>query len=271
LYDYPQIAFGSTDGKDYGIWLWADFFAYVPSFAIYDVTPAIAFLPILGLGSYGQGKTRFLNDLTNQIYSGSATGSSDGRFWYYGMSGPAFSATTDALNVLFKSPGTINNNYAGPFEIGQANAQYELLNPKIFHFDSVPTFGIFTQAVQGVIFDEQRQALYVLSSISAPMQSQSMRLYFSISRNNGQTWSDPIDIASSTKANRGFASMALDSVSGNLFIGWYDGRNDLKNLRDLQYFGAMVSSAQLDAWVKDIPVSNPTYSIPNQGYDAPLP
>ena len=59
-----------------------------------------------------------------------------------------------------------------------------------------------------------------------PDYSQNMRIYFVISRDNGQTWSDPIDIATTDFANRGFQSMALDPVTGNLVFGWYDGRND---------------------------------------------
>ena len=76
--------------------------------------------------------------------------------------------------------------------------------------------------------------------------SQNARLYFIISRDNGQTWSDPIDIATTDFANRGFQSMALDPVTGNLVFGWYDGRND-PTFQSIQYFGAILPAAQLDA------------------------
>ena len=88
-----------------------------------------------------------------------------------------------------------------------------------------------------------------------------MRLYFIISRDNGQTWSDPIDIATTDFANRGFQSMALDPVTGNLVFGWYDGRND-PTFQSIQYFGAILPAAQLDALVNNIPLSNPLYTLP---------
>ena len=98
----------------------------------------------------------------------------------------------------------------------------------------------------------QRQALYQLSIGNFPDFSQNMRLYFAISRDNGQTWSDPIDIATTDFANRGFQSMALDPVTGNLVFGWYDGRND-PTLQSMQYFGAILPAAQLDALVNKYP------------------
>ena len=46
---------------------------------------------------------------------------------------------------------------------------------------------------------------------------------------------DPIDISTTDFANRGFQSMALDSVTGNLVFGWYDGSND-PTFQSVQYF-----------------------------------
>ena len=42
--------------------------------------------------------------------------------------------------------------------------------------------------------------------------------------------------------------MALDPVTGNLVFGWYDGRND-PTFKSMQYFGAIMPAAQLDALV----------------------
>ena len=89
-----------------------------------------------------------------------------------------------------------------------------------------------------------------------------MRLYFIISRDNGQTWSDPIDISTTDFANRGFQSMAFDPVTGNLVFGWYDGRND-PTFQSIQYFAAIMPAAQLDALVNKIPLSNPLYMPAN--------
>ena len=55
--------------------------------------------------------------------------------------------------------------------------------------------------------------------------------------------------------------MALDSVTGNLVFGWYDGRND-PTFKSVQYFGAVITAKTLDKLVEKIPLSNPLYSIP---------
>ena len=95
----------------------------------------------------------------------------------------------------------------------------------------------------------------------SPDSSQNMRIYFIISRDNSQTWSNPIEIASTNFANRGFQSMALDTVTGNLVFGWYDGRND-PTFQSVQYFGAIMPASCLDSLVNGIPLSDPLYTIP---------
>ena len=92
-----------------------------------------------------------------------------------------------------------------------------------YHFPGV--VGYFN-SVQTVIYDEKRQALYSLRCQQAPDWAQNMRIYLMISRDNGQNWSNPFYISNSNFANRGFPSMALDTKTGDLVFGWYDGRND---------------------------------------------
>ena len=86
-------------------------------------------------------------------------------------------------------------------------------------------------------------------------------IYFMISRNNGQSWSKPINIANTEFANRGFQSMALDSIRGDLIFGWYDGRND-KTFQSIEYYGGYLPSDFLDHLTKQIPLSNPLYTLP---------
>ena len=96
-----------------------------------------------------------------------------------------------------------------------------------------------------------------------------MRLYFIISRDNGQTWSSPIDISTTDFGNRGFQSMALNQwidpvsgelISGGLVFGWYDGRND-PTFQSVEYYAATISAKKLDKLVNAIPCSDPIYSI----------
>lgn len=124
---------------------------------------------------------------------------------------------------------------------------------------SQPIRGYFN-SVQTIIYDNKRQALYALVGAQSPDYSQNMKIYFIISRDNGETWSYPIDINSSNFANRGFQTMALDEKNGNLAFGWYDGRND-PTFMSMEYFGAMLSAKELDKLVCGIPLSNPLFSI----------
>ncbi len=127
---------------------------------------------------------------------------------------------------------------------------------------SQPSQGYISTSVQSIIFDDQRQALYAMYAGQSPDFSQNMRIYFIISRNNGQTWSNPIEIATTKFANRGFQSMTLDTVTRALIFGWYDGRND-PTFKSVQYFGAKISAKKLDCLVNSIPLSNPLYVIPS--------
>ena len=159
--------------------------------------------------------------------------------------------------LLFKSPGPIDQNYVGPFEVAIFNQiGFSLFIPT---YDSQPVFGMF-QTVQNNLYDDKRQALYVLVNAHFPDNSQNVRLYLLISRDNGQTWANPIDVSNTDHNNRGFPSMALDPVTYNLLIGWYDGRNYDDN--SLNYYGTVIVAETLDRIVEKIPLSNPLYSIP---------
>ena len=76
------------------------------------------------------------------------------------------------------------------------------------------------------------------------------------------TWSNPIRINTSHSGNRGYYSMALDTVTGDLVFGFYDGRND-STFQTLEYFGAVLSAKKLDKLVNKIPLSNPTFVVPS--------
>jgi hypothetical protein len=88
-----------------------------------------------------------------------------------------------------------------------------------------------------------------------------MKLVFTISRDNGMTWSAPININTTNFANRGYPSMVLDEVKGHLVFGWYDGRRD-KSFESVEYFGAVINAKTLDKLVQEIPLSNPLFIVP---------
>jgi hypothetical protein len=258
-YDYPQYCFGGDGQGNYGIWWTADYYyTSIPglTFAT-DIAPAQGFIPITGLGQYGAGSTLILFSLANTQYNETITASLDGRVWVESLTDTAGSFIAPVV-LRYKSPGPQDSNYAGPWEIGMAN---EFFGGSLANLISYPQRGNFPTSVQSNIYDDKRQALYALVTTQFPDYSQNMRIYFQISRDNGQTWSEPIDISTTDFANRSFTSMALDTVTGNLIFGWYDGRND-PTYKTLQYFGAVLPANKLDKLVDAIPVSNPVYTLP---------
>lgn len=264
-YDFPQYCFGGDGDGNYGLIFTTDFF---PEGV--DGSPVVGFIPILSLGSFGSPSIPiFLNHFKNNILISSLTASQDGRIWWLGapqglapgtLPNPGTMIST--IRMLFKSPGSLAQNYAGPWD-------YAYLNLLNFFFAAPnertePIFGYIYQSPQSNIYDDKRQALYNIISAQNPDFSQNMHFYFSISRDNGQTWSNSINISNTNKGNRGFQSMALDTVKGDLYFGWYDGRNDPNN-QSIEYFGAVIPTMELKKLVKKIPLSNPVYNLPPAG------
>ena len=258
-YDFPQFCFGYDNQNNYGLWFEADDIDNATG----DLTQLVGFVPIIGPGQVGTPTPPvLLSSLVNTNGLSNVTAALDGRFWISGApnldDGPTEASSYISPGVVtFKSPGAIDQNYAGPWQTiiyNQANQQYGAGNT-----ESQPVAG-YINSVQTIIYDDARQALYNIIAAQFPDYSQNMRLYFIISRDNGQTWSSPIDIATTDFANRGFQSMALDPSTGNLLFGWYDGRNDA-TFQSVQYFGAVITAQELDALVAAIPLSNPVYTL----------
>lgn len=266
LYDYPQYCFGGNGKGKYGLHYTTDY----ANLTTGDLAPLIGFIPIKGLGSFKTPSTPILlSAFLNNNQTPSITASSDGRVWYLGTpSGlgpgelPNPGTAISTIRTIFKSPGPLDKNYAGPWDFTYLN----LLNEFFFAptEKSQPFFGFLHNSIQSNLYDDARQALYGIVSAQNPDFSQNMRLYFRISRDNGQTWSNAMDISNSQKGNRGFQSMALDPVTGDLYFGWYDGRGD-PSFKSLEYFGAVIPAKQLDKLVNDIPLSNPLYQLPSAG------
>lgn len=255
-YDYPQYCFGGDGLGNYGLNFTANFADFINGTGFY---PVAGFIPITGLGSFGTPTFSPLTTFANNTIAAGITASADGRVWIQGSMIAEVMSYIQEAGVIFKSPGAIDQNYAGPWQYIMWNGRS--LDWVISLQDSQPVVGYISNSIQSVVYDDTRQALYVLFSAQFPDYSQNARLYFIISRDNGQTWSNPIDISTTDFANRGFQSMALDPVTGNLVFGWYDGRND-KTFKSVQYFGAIITKCQLDKLVEKIPLSNPLYTLP---------
>jgi hypothetical protein len=268
--DYPQYCFGGDGLGNYGLWFQTTSYG--------DGWPTVGFLPIFGPKSWGSLTSTppiqytMLTGLTNSIGEMDLTASSDGRVWFQGIVAPSVENTYNGVPppfnyiqpglTLYKSPGPIDENYAGAWDyINWNSVQFNTTSPTPEAVISQSDLGYFN-GPQSIIYDEKRQAIYTLQAVRVPDYSQNMQIFFAISRDNMQTWSQPIDISTTDFANRGFPSMALDIVTGDLIFGWYDGRND-STYKSIEYFGAIISAEELNELVNNIPLSNPIYTIPS--------
>jgi len=189
----------------------------------------------------------------------SVAAAQDGRVWWIEQLSLAVNYKSPVNDVY---PDVVNSNWSGPFRV------FDVI-PNVYAGGSLsdqiasPVFGFFNDD-RILIYDDQRQALYA-SVLLAPViiGSQDMAIVFIISRDNGQTWSDPIYVSNTSFANRGFQSMALDPITGNLLFSWYDGRATTPTsptaYQTLQRYGAVIPAAQLDALVNAIPLYDPIY------------
>lgn len=264
--DYPQYCFGGDGFGNYGLWFQTNIYLNDG-----DAYPNVGFIQIPGpLTPSDFPLTSNFTDLfglNNSITEGDLAASSDGRVWFQGFPN-AFGASSyiQPQSISFKSPGAIDENWSGSWNYLNSNdisgtygTSSAIPSPIAI---SYPLIGFFANATLGIVYDEQRQALYAIAVEPNPNYSQSYNIPLIISRDNGMTWSDPIRINTSHSGNRGYQSMALDTVTGDLVFGFYDGRND-PTLQTLEYFGAVLSAKKLDKLVKKIPLSNPTFVVPS--------
>ena len=258
-YDFPQYCFGGSGSKGYGLWFCVRVFGDTLA-PVTGVSSSVGFIPIFEFARYGIGNTIIAaaNGAPTDIAA-----SCDGRVWYQNDALDFFDLY-GLQTLVYKSPGPIDQNYSDQWELdvgGSSTFGQNFLGvPKSLP----PVFdGAFTLA-RTIIYDDKRKALYSLIQQQFPQISgtQTVVLWLSISRNNGQTWSDPVNVNNSNIGNRFFASMALDVVAGNLLFGFYDGRNDPTNLHNLDYFAAILPACELNRLVENIVLSDPKYVLP---------
>lgn len=273
VYDFGQFCFGKDAVGNYGLYFSATHYNIAVGG---DGWPTIGFIPITGLGLFNteSADASFTNlkGFLSSMIEMDITASKDGRIWFQGYVGTNKATTFQSYTyiqpevIAFKSPSlSLDLNWAGSWDYIISNnicQQFHVTN-----IISQPRHGYFN-CPQSIVYDDKRQALYAMFSAQSPDYSQNMRLYFIISRDNGQTWSDPMDISSTEFANRGFQSMMLDQKTGNLVFGWYDGRND-PTFKSVEYFGAILKAKKLDKLVKKIPLSNPLFTLPSAAHFPP--
>ena len=130
--DFPQYCFGGDGLGNYGLWFQATFYYFneLTDIGTGDGWPTVGFIPIFGPGSYATPTSTptfsyaRLQGLINSIGEMNLTASSDGRVWFQGIVAPSFENSgfecpfsyIQPLLMLFKSPGSIDQNYTGPWD-----------------------------------------------------------------------------------------------------------------------------------------------------------
>ena len=73
--------------------------------------------------------------------------------------------------MTYKSPGPLDQNYAGPWDVCISNYLSDsLVYPT---YDSQPAFGFFLDP-HSIIYDEKRKALHALAQTNTPYFTQNM-------------------------------------------------------------------------------------------------
>jgi hypothetical protein len=70
--------------------------------------------------------------------------------------------------------------------------------------------------------------VYLVYTLEQQNNSDNLDIYVQHSDDNGATWSSPVRVNDDKGVNSQFQSkIALDQTTGNVFVAWYDARNDL--------------------------------------------
>lgn len=104
--------------------------------------------------------------------------------------------------------------------------------------------------------DPNAGRIYVTYASPDPSNPSSFNVYLDYSTNNGASWSSPIIVSGDVSSVKLFAGIAIDPTTGNVFVDWYDTRNDQGNNgpgdtdgipnNDVEYFGAISTDGGLD-------------------------
>lgn len=111
-----------------------------------------------------------------------------------------------------------------------------------------------------------RGRLYCAYADEIVNEDDNFEIFIRYSDNNGQTWSPRIRVNDDTGVNsQFFQSIAVDPVTGAVFMGWYDARNDLgggtgtdsDNIAntDVEYFGSVSTDGGL-TWDTNVRLSD---------------
>jgi len=187
---------------------------------------------------------------------GSNACAKDGRMFYMGQ------YTFNAKSVPNKTfPDIVSSNWSGIFAQNNTINSYGSVNA-LYNSIAVTGYRPPPALSNCLIYDDYLGALYALYNTRVTYSTQNVNIILIISRDNGQTWCDPIYIRTETIGNAYMQQLCLDPVTGSLCISWFDGRVDPTNFKLLQWYCSIITRAQLIEYIGDIPYFNPKYINP---------
>lgn len=174
-----------------------------------------------------------------------------------GGQGPAsvlFTADTNGLvgGVNFGAITTITMSNAGGFDFIPATPDRSTYADPYLAYD--------------LSNGPHRGRLYCAYADEIVNEDDNFEIFIRYSDNNGQTWSPRIRVNDDAGVNsQFFQSIAVDPVTGAVFLGWYDARNDLGDGNgadtdnapntDVEYFGTISTDGGL-TWDTNVRISD---------------
>jgi hypothetical protein len=251
--DFPVIGFGS-DGKE-GKALWYAWTNLQEPFAGPQFTDIWAgFLPVFGLGSFGQHVERKLSNIpTNTASNLQIAVGNQGQVFLSAqqynpldVSSPGF----DSRMLFYLNPtGTVNFSAASFLpqqdifvtNIGQGLAT----DPTPVSWQ--PSRGFFPDALNFFAYDKKKGRLYAVGIDRRPNFNIAdyVSIFYLYTDNDGASWSDMHQVNDVNFGSRGLASVAIEPKSGLLSIGFFDTRRHGPTNTTVDYWGTLFNPKKL--------------------------
>ena len=248
LNDYPQMTAGTNGAGQQGLWFHIDFISKTTS----DYIPHIGFIPANWVfcptcGSAGDGIMQTYPNQINDMDVATLTLDDKGTLYMSNWFVP-FTNYSPQLLTIKNPPNATTINPLDP-SLLQYSTCIQNTSNNVNSTSAYIDNQWFTVTVNTLIYDKSRQVLYSILNEQPDINSQDFYMYMKISFNQGVNFSPSIQISKSHKNNRGFASMALDEITGSMIISWYSGQNSPTATTE-QYLGLFLSKKKLDKLVK---------------------
>lgn len=256
FFDFNQLAFGGDGNGGWALYFVCDFVNTGSSVQV----PCVGYIPVTGLGAIGSASLVAMNALAGVAKIPASIIVSDaGELFMNFNSALDNQHSTYSYYYLFHKTGGINGlidgsligpNFWASINIGFGVGAYPGIGT---NYSGINAKNIRGQQpmipVRGLAYDNNKGILYALVYNHDPIYSQNSSLYLVASNDSGSSWSVPYYIKDNPLGNCFSASLTVDRITGNLFITWYDSRRDQPGNQYTQFYGTVVSSAQLDALI----------------------